>query len=59
MAVMVAAGCTSKQQIEKVLEENPDIVFQAIKKNPKKFVEVVNESVKTAQESAREDESKQ
>ena len=55
----LAAGCTSKQQIEKAIADNPDIVFQAIKKNPKKFVEVVNEAVKTAQESAREDEAKQ
>jgi protein-disulfide isomerase len=58
MAVLVAVGCTSKQQLQKVIEENPEIVFQAIKKNPKKFVEVVNEAVKTAQESAREDEAK-
>lgn len=58
VAVFLATGCTSKQQIEKVLEENPEIVFQVIKKNPKKFVDVVNEAVKTAQESAREDEAK-
>lgn len=53
---MVAAGCTSKQQLEKTIEANPDIVFNAIKKNPKKFVEVVNEAVRTAQESSRQDE---
>lgn len=58
MAVFVAAGCTSKQQIQKLIEDNPEIVFQAIKKNPKKFVEVVNEAVKTAQEGSREDEAK-
>lgn len=59
VAVLVASGCTSKQQLAKVIEDNPEIVFQAIKKNPKKFVEVVNEAVKTAQESSREDEAKQ
>jgi protein-disulfide isomerase len=59
LAMVLAAGCTSKQQIEKVIQDNPDIVFQAIKKNPKKFVDIVNEAVKTAQESAREDEAKQ
>ncbi|HMN68831.1 MAG TPA: thioredoxin domain-containing protein [Bdellovibrionales bacterium] len=58
-ALFVAAGCTSKAQLEKTIEENPDIVFNAIKKNPKKFVEVVNEAVRTAQESSREDEAKQ
>lgn len=57
--LLMATACTSKSQMEKVIEENPDIVFNAIKKNPKKFVEVVNEAVKTAQESSREDEAKQ
>ncbi len=59
LALFVAAGCTSKQQIEKAIESNPDIVFNAIKKNPKRFVEVVNEAVRTAQESGREDEAKE
>lgn len=59
LAVLVAAGCTGKQQIEKAIEENPDIVFNAIKKNPKRFVEVVNEAVRTAQEGSREDEAKE
>jgi protein-disulfide isomerase len=57
--MIVAAGCTSKQQMQKMVEDNPEIVFAAIKKNPKKFVEVVNEAVRTAQESSREDEAKQ
>lgn len=59
LAVVVAVGCTGKQQIEKAIEENPDIVFNAIKKNPKKFVEVVNEAVRTAQEGSRDDEAKE
>jgi protein-disulfide isomerase len=59
MGSLMALGCTSKSQLEKTIEDNPEIVFNAIKKNPKKFVEVVNEAVKTAQESAREDEAKQ
>ncbi|MGE4133720.1 MAG: DsbA family protein [Bdellovibrionales bacterium] len=59
LATLLAVGCTSKQQLEKTIEENPEIVFNAIKKNPKKFVEVVNEAVRTAQESAREDEAKE
>lgn len=59
LAVFAAVGCTSKQQIEKAIEDNPEIVFNAIKKNPKKFVETVNEAVRTAQESSREDEAKE
>lgn len=58
-ALTVLAGCTTKQQIENAIESNPDIVFNAIKKNPKRFVEVVNEAVRSAQESARDDEAKQ
>ncbi len=57
LTAFLAVGCTS--QIEKAIEKNPDIVFNAIKNNPKKFVEVVNEAVKTAQETSREDEAKQ
>lgn len=59
LAALVMTSCTSKQQIEKAIEENPEIVFNAIKKNPKKFVEVVNEAVRTAQEGSREDEAKE
>lgn len=59
VAAVVITGCTGKQQVEKIIEDNPDIVFNAIKKDPKKFVAVVNEAVKTAQESGREDEAKE
>ena len=59
LAALTFTGCTSKQQVEKIIADNPEIVFQAIKKNPKKFVEVVNEAVKSAQEGAREDEAKE
>lgn len=58
LAVLMATGCTSKSQLAKMIEENPDIVFGAIKKDPKKFVEVVNEAVKSAQEASRADEGK-
>jgi len=58
LAVLMASGCTSKSQLTKMIEENPDIVFAAIKKDPKKFVEVVNEAVKNAQEASRADEGK-
>lgn len=53
------AGCMGKQQVQKVIEDNPEIVFAAIKKNPKQFVEVVNEAVRSAQESHAADEAKE
>lgn len=59
LGLVIAVGCTSKQQVQKVIEDNPEIVFAAIKKNPKKFVETVNEAVRSAQEGAREDEAKE
>jgi protein-disulfide isomerase len=59
VAAFAISGCTGKQQVEKIIEDNPDIVFNAIKKDPKKFVAVVNEAVRTAQESGREDEAKE
>lgn len=58
-ALIFAVGCTSKQQIEKTIADNPEIVFNAIKKDPKKFVETVNEAVRTAQESARANEEQE
>jgi len=59
LAVVALAGCTNKQQLEKTLADNPEILFNVIKKNPKKFVEVVNEAVRGAQETARADEEKE
>jgi protein-disulfide isomerase len=56
--LLVMAGCTSKSQLEKTLADNPEILFNAIKANPKKFLDTVNEAVRTAQESGREDEKK-
>lgn len=58
-AALAISACTGKQQVEKIIEDNPDIVFNAIKKDPKKFVAVVNEAVRTAQEAGREDEAKE
>ena len=55
--LVFSVGCG--KMLEKAVESNPDIVFNAIKKNPKKFVEVVNEAVRTAQESSREDQEKE
>lgn len=52
-------GCTpSPSQLKKVVEENPDIVFGAIEKNPDKFIEIVNKAAREAQGKAREREMK-
>ena len=46
-------GCTNKtefkKQLSKTLNENPELLFDIIKKNPAKFMMVVQESAKEAQ----------
>lgn len=47
-------GCSvSEQQIEQVLEKNPDLVLKAIEKRPEQFMQVVNNVAKKAQEAER------
>ncbi len=53
-------GCTPNAgSLKKLVEENPDILFGAIEKNPAKFIEVVNKAAREAQGKAKEDEEKQ
>lgn len=54
---IVGIGCSpNASQLKKTIEENPDIVFEAIKKNPQEFIKVVNEAARDAQMQAREGE---
>lgn len=54
--VAIVAGLTlvscapSAPQIKKVMEENPDILYGVIQKDPKKFLEVVNEAAQKARQ---------
>lgn len=61
-AMILATSCTtSKEDIKKMLKDNPDIITESIKANPAKFIEALNEAVKSAQEGEgkkREDEEK-
>lgn len=61
-AVLVfATACTSKEDLKKMLKENPDIITEAIEANPDKFIDALNNAVKAAQEGQgkkREDEEK-
>lgn len=55
LAFLGLAACSpSASQLKKTLEENPEIVFNAIEKNPKAFFE----SVKKAEEGFREEMEK-
>lgn len=61
-ALVMAASCTtSKEDLKKMLKENPEIITESIKANPAKFIEALNEAVKSAQEGEgkkREEEEK-
>ncbi len=51
-------GCApSASQLEKVVSENPEILFNAIEKHPEKFIEVVNKAARNAQMQARKKEA--
>lgn len=60
-ALVVATACTSKDDLKKMLKENPDIITEAIEANPTKFIDALNNAVKIAQEGEgkrREEEEK-
>lgn len=61
LALVLATACTSKDELKKLLKENPDIITEAIEANPAKFIDALNNAVKVAQEGEgkrREDEEK-
>lgn len=61
-ALILATACTSKDELKKMLKENPDIITEAIEANPDKFIDALNNAVKAAQEGQakkrEEDEKK-
>ena len=57
---MVLTGCNiGKDQLKKTLEENPDILTNAIEKNPSQIMEALNTAVRTAQRKQFEDREKE
>ena len=62
VALMMAAACTtSKEDLKKMIKENPEIITEAIEANPAKFIDALNNAVKIAQEGEgkrREEEEK-
>lgn len=49
LMAMISA-CTSKDDLKKMMKENPDIITEAIEANPEKFIDALNNAVKAAQE---------
>ena len=63
VAGLAVAGCApSAPQLKKIMEENPDILYGVIQKDPKKFLDVVNDAAQKAraqeESSFAENESK-
>lgn len=51
-AGLALSSCApSAPQLKKVMEENPDILYSVIQKDPKKFLDVVNEAAQKARAS--------
>ena len=60
-ALVIATACTSKEDLKKMIKEDPTIITDAIEAHPDKFITALNNAVKNAQESEgkrREDEEK-
>lgn len=56
---MVMAGCApSKDQIKKVLTDNPDILHEVIKKDPAGFMRTVSEAAQQARAADEQDQAK-
>jgi protein-disulfide isomerase len=65
MSAILVVGCTSeekmKQQITKILKDDPKVLTEAIEKHPAEFIEALQKAAKNAQEEMgkkREDEDK-
>jgi len=59
--IALVTACTSKDELKKILKENPDIITEVIEANPEKFIDALNAAVKAAQEGQgkrREEEEK-
>lgn len=56
---ILLAGCASESQIRGVLEKHPDLVFNAIEKNPDKFMEVAQKASQAAQVKMQEEAEKE
>src|SRR3954466_12512532 len=58
----LVACAPSASQLQKVMEDNPDVLFSVIKKHPDKFLQVVNEAAQAARATeesrAKEEETK-
>lgn len=55
----ITSCAPTASQLEKVVSEHPEIIYNAIKKDPKKFFEVLNEANREARKQAEQDEAQE
>lgn len=55
LSAFIVSGCLTESMVKDAIEKNPDIVFDAIKKNPAKFVETANQSYEMYQAEKRKE----
>lgn len=56
--ILGLGACTGKDALKKTLEENPEILTNAIEKNPLKFMEALNRAAQDARRQQFDDEEK-
>ena len=44
-ALVMAVACTSKDDLKKMMKENPEIITEAIEANPEKFIDALNNTL--------------
>ena len=54
LTLTLLVSCVSEKEIGEMLKKNPDILTDAIKEHPQKFLEALNAAVKKAQAGERE-----
>jgi protein-disulfide isomerase len=57
--ILGTVSCVSKEHIAQTIRENPDIIYDAIKKDPAKFMNAVRTAAESAQRTAYEDQQKE
>ena len=58
LSTLLVFGTSCSKLIEKTLEDNPDILYKVIKKNPGKFMTTLREAARDAEKSMYEDAQK-
>jgi protein-disulfide isomerase len=59
LVIFSLSGCVSKDQLKKTMADNPEILAEAIKKNPEAIMEALNQAAQAARSKERENQAKE